>query len=65
MISNISSVIAGIVSAISALFNFSNYGTGESNTLGAGAVAVAVLFAVPILIGVLKKTTSLIKSMRG
>lgn len=58
MIENVTAVITGIIGGITAML------TPSSETVGALA-PLAALFAIPIVAGVAKKVTSLIKSTKG
>lgn len=63
MIENLTTVVNGIVSGITSLFTASTW-QGDGTTTVASA-AIAVLFAVPVTVGVIRKVTSLIKSSKG
>lgn len=62
MIDNLTTVVTGIIGGITTLFDS---GTWNSGTTTAGAAAVAVLFAVPVTIGVIRKVSSMVKSSKG
>lgn len=61
MISNITSVITGIIDAFG---TFLTPTASESGLTAAEVTGIAVLFAVPITIGVVKRVRGLIKSTK-